>query len=202
MVVFYPMRKRFEAQLGLGQTPIENVVISLKSRDQLPPTLAGLQWIFSTPEINAQIFELLELKVIGNKQHTGRPGMDLWQILVLGVCRMALDCDYDRLEDMANNHALLRQIMGLPIAVSEEEMFHHKTLSDNVSHVDDKLLEQINEIVVLQGREKLKKTRPKKLRLRPTVTFLRPTCISPPTSTCCGMQHAKALNCSVGSVNN
>jgi len=46
------MRKRFEAQLKLGQTPIELVSIPLKSRDELPPTLAGLQWIFSTPEIN------------------------------------------------------------------------------------------------------------------------------------------------------
>src|SRR6056300_796680 len=86
------MRKRFETQLSLEQIAIEKVVIPLKSRDELPPTLAGLQWIFSTPQINEQVFELLEAKVIAGKKQTGRPGMDLWQILVLGVCRMALDC--------------------------------------------------------------------------------------------------------------
>ena len=28
---------------------------------------------------------------------------------------MSLDCDYDRLEDMANHHSLVRQITGLPV---------------------------------------------------------------------------------------
>src|SRR5689334_8404413 len=79
------MRKRFEVQLALGKTPIERVVLPARSRDELPPVLAGLQWIFQTPEINCQIFELLEKKVVSGKQATGRPGLDLWHILVLGV---------------------------------------------------------------------------------------------------------------------
>ena len=76
------MRKRFEVQLALGKTPIERVVMPLRSRDELPPVLAGLQWIFVTPEVNGQIFELLEKKVVGLKKATGRPGLDLWHILV------------------------------------------------------------------------------------------------------------------------
>ena len=92
------MRKRFEVQLALGKIPIERVVIPLRSRDELPPVLAGLQWIFVTPEVNGRIFELLEKKVVGWKKTTGRPGLDLWHILVLGIVRLALDCDYDRLE--------------------------------------------------------------------------------------------------------
>ena len=92
------MRQRFERQLDLGQTPIEQVPIPPKSRDELPPVLRGLQWIFQTPEINEQIFQLLEQRVTGGKQATGRPGMDLWHVLVLGVARLALDCDDDRLE--------------------------------------------------------------------------------------------------------
>ena len=91
------MRKRFDAQIGLWQTPIENVAIPEKSRDELPPILAGLQWIFITPEINEEIFGLLEEKVVVGRSDTGRPGMDLWHILVLGVVRLGLDCDYDRL---------------------------------------------------------------------------------------------------------
>jgi hypothetical protein len=79
------MRQRFERQLDLGQIPIEEVPIPPKSRDELPPVLRGLQWIFQTPEINEQIFQLLEQKVQGTKQATGRPGMDLWHVLVLGV---------------------------------------------------------------------------------------------------------------------
>ena len=82
------MRRRFEVQLALGRTPIERVNIPLKSRDELPPILAGLQWVFQTPEINEKIFALLEAKWMEGKKATGRPGMDLWQILVLGVVRL------------------------------------------------------------------------------------------------------------------
>src|SRR5260221_6981345 len=80
------MRKRFEVQLTLGKTPIEKVLLPLKSRDELPPILAGLKWIFLTPEVNAQVFTLLEEKLVAGKKATGRAGLDLWQILVLGWC--------------------------------------------------------------------------------------------------------------------
>jgi transposase, IS5 family len=152
------MRKRFEVQLALGITPIEKVVLPLKSRDELPPILAGLQWIFQTPEINSQVFELLETKLLAGKKATGRPGLDLWQILVLGVVRLGLDCDYDRLEHLANYDCLVRQILGLsPVRSPAEKPFHYKTLSDNVCQVDEELLQQINAIVVQAGRAVFKK---------------------------------------------
>jgi hypothetical protein len=152
------MRRRFEVQLALGVTPIERVFIPLKSRDELPPILAALQWIFQTPEINEEIFALLERRVLAGRKATGRPGLDLWHILVLGVVRLGLDCDYDRLEDMANHHTLLRQILGLnPVRTPEEKPFHHKTLSENVARVDEELLGQINAIVARAGRGVFKK---------------------------------------------
>ena len=84
--------------------------------------------------------------------------MDLWNILVLGVVRLGLDCDYDRLEDLANHHGLIRQILGLnPVRSEYEKPFHYKTLSDNVCHVDEELLEQINGMVAQAGRGVFKK---------------------------------------------
>jgi transposase, IS5 family len=152
------MRKRFEVQLTLGRTPIERVVLPVRSRDELPPVLAGLQWIFQTPELNGQVFGLLERKVVGAKKATGRPGLDLWHILVLGIVRLALDCDYDRLAYLANYDALLRQIMGLaPLLSDSEKPFHPKTLSENVCHVDEELLARINALVVQAGRAVFKK---------------------------------------------
>ncbi len=152
------MRKRFEVQLALGKTPIERVVLPTRSRDELPPVLAGLRWIFQTSEVNSQIFELLEKKVVADKQATGRPGLDLWHILVLGIVRLALDCDYDRLEYLANYDGLLRQILGLnPVLSDQEKPFHYKTLSENVCHVDEELLRQINALVVQAGRKAFKK---------------------------------------------
>ena len=152
------MRRRFDVQLALGITPIERVSIPLKSRDELPPILASLQWIFQTPEINEQVFCLLESRLIAGKKATGRPGLDLWQILVLGVVRLGLDCDYDRLEDLANHHTLLRQILGVaPVPGPTDKPFHYKTLSENVCHLDEDLLAQINGIIVQSGRAVFKK---------------------------------------------
>ncbi len=152
------MRRRFDVQLALGITPIERVSIPLKSRDELPPILASLQWIFQTPEINEEVFCLLESKVIAGKKATGRPGLDLWQILVLGVVRLGLDCNYDRLEDLANHHTLLRQILGVPpIQSPADKPFHYKTLSENVCHLDEDLLAQINARIVAAGRGVFKK---------------------------------------------
>jgi IS5 family transposase len=152
------MRKRFEAQLCLDQTPIEKVLIPLKSRDELPPILRGLQWLWQHPQAHAQVFALLEQKINLGKKATGRPGLTLWQILVLGVVRLGLDCDYDRLEHLANYDALLRQILGLSaVRAAHEKPFHHKTLADNAGLVDEELLSQINAVVVQAGRPLFKK---------------------------------------------
>jgi IS5 family transposase len=176
------MRRRFDVQLALGQTPIERVQIPLKSRDELPPILAGLQWIFQTAEINEQVFTLLESKVVAGKKATGRPGLDLWQILVLGVVRLGLDCDYDRLEDLANHHTLLRQILGVaPVPGAHEKPFHHKTLSENVCHLDEEVLAQINALIAQAGRGVFKKKKvPSPSAPRLTATCWRPMFISPP----------------------
>lgn len=161
------MRKRFDSQTELGQTPIERVKLPAKSRDELPPILAGLQWVFKTPEINEEVFALLEQKIISGKQDTGRPGMDLWHILVLGVVRLGLDCDYDRIEHIANYDGLVRKIMGLPdFGIEGQIQFHHKTISDNICHIDASLLEEINVIVAREGLNILKKNGAQNLELK------------------------------------
>ena len=64
---------------------------------QLPPTLAALQWVFTTPQVSSEVFRLLEDRLLRNDRSKGRPGMDFWQILVPGVVRLPLDLNYDRL---------------------------------------------------------------------------------------------------------
>ena len=149
------MRHPFQAQPDLQITPIEKMRLPLKSRDELPPILAGLQWIWSHPTLKAEIFALLEAKILAGKQATGRTGMDLWQILVLGVVRLGLDADWDRLEDLANHHLLVRQMLGVPTMPWGEDakVFGHQTLRDNVALLDDELLQQINAAIAAAGRE-------------------------------------------------
>src|ERR1035438_54883 len=153
--LFSTMRHHFQTQPDLQITPIEKIRLPLKSRDELPPILAGLQWIWIHPTLKAEIFALLEAKIIAGKQATGRTGMDLWQILVLGVVRLGLDADWDRMEDMANHHLLVRQMLGVPATPWGEDakVFGHQTLRDNVALLDDELLQQINARIAAAGRE-------------------------------------------------
>ncbi|KKO18381.1 MAG: hypothetical protein BROFUL_02887 [Candidatus Brocadia fulgida] len=59
------MRKRFEQQLKLGIIPISGVQLPIKNRDELPPILRALQYIYVTPELNEEVFRILEGKVLG-----------------------------------------------------------------------------------------------------------------------------------------
>ena len=149
------MRHPFQAQPDLQITPIEKIRLPLKSRDELPPLLAGLQWVWRHPTLKAEIFALLEARILAGKKATGRTGMDLWQILVLGVVRLGLDADWDRMEHIANYDTLVRQMLGLPATPWDDEskMFGHQTLRDNVALLDDELLEQLNARIAAAGRE-------------------------------------------------
>ncbi len=156
------MRSNFQIQPDLNIVPIEKIQIPTKSRDQLAPILLALQWIYTTPEISRQIFELLEQKILpGKSKDKGRPGLDLWQILVLGIVRNARNCDYDELEDLASHHTLIRQFLNLP-AIAGSDLTNtpdltHKTISNNVCHITEELLHDINRIVAQHGRILLSK---------------------------------------------
>jgi hypothetical protein len=149
------MRHAFQSQPELQITPIEKIRLPLKSRDELPPLLAGLQWVWMHPTLKAEIFALLEAKILGGKKVTGRTGMDLWQILVLGVVRLGLDADWDRIEHIANYDMLVRQMLGVPATPwgQDAKVFGHQTLRDNVALLDEGLLRQINARIAAAGRE-------------------------------------------------
>ena len=149
------MRQRYTLQPSFQIIPIEKIQLPTKSRDELPAILAGLQWIWMHPTLKAEIFALLEAAVLAGKKATGRLGMDLWQILVLGVVRLGLDADWDRLEDLANHHTLLRQMLGVAALPwgEEAQLFARQTLRDNVALLDDTLLKEINARVAAAGRE-------------------------------------------------
>lgn len=165
----YYMRSNYPIQPELSITPIEKIKIPTKSRDQLAPILFALQQIHATPEIINQIYALLEKKILpGKSKHKGRPGLTLWQILVLGIVRNARSCDYDQLEDLAAHHSLVRQFLNLP-AIAGSDLTNtpdlsHKTISNNVCHITEEILQEINKIIAQHGHALLskKKTFPTK----------------------------------------
>ena len=106
------------------------------------------------PTLKAEIFALLEAKILAGKQATGRTGMDRWQILVLGGVRLGLDADWDWREPIANYDALVRQMLGVPAMPwgQDAKGFGHQTLRDNVALLNDELLPPIKARLAAAGR--------------------------------------------------
>lgn len=152
------MRKRFELQYELGAKPIDKIRFPERSRDELPPVLRALQYIYMTPELNQVVFDLLEEKILSGKNNrTGCPGMSLWEILVLSVVRLALDANYDRLEHVANYDNLVRALLGISSWGDNLKRYPRQTLKDNVGLLDEETLKAINKLVVGAGHNLLKK---------------------------------------------
>jgi len=153
------MRQVKYPQLRVGETPIAEIKINLKSRDDIPPLLLGLQYIYTTIALRDKVFAILEGQIKpGTDKKNGRPGMELWKILVFGVLRLNLNWDYDRLAEMANNHKTIRFMLGHS-SLNEDYEYKLQTLKDNVSLLTPEILNEINAIVVEAGHNLVKKKR-------------------------------------------
>ena len=151
------VRKVDTQQMVLGQLPIAAISIDPKSRDDIPRILRGLQHIYLTKNVQADLFALLENQMLQNiDKNVGRPGMSLWNIFVLGILRLDLNCDYDRLCELANNHKTIRQMLGHS-DIFDDYSYGLQTLKDNVRLLDPALLDEINKIIVRAGHQLLSK---------------------------------------------
>ncbi|PNX48119.1 MAG: transposase [Thermoplasmata archaeon M8B2D] len=151
------MREVIHQQLNLGETGIPEIEIDLKSRDDIPQVLLGLQYIYETPKLRKKVFSVLE-KILPEKinKENGRPGMELWRIFVMGVLRVNLNWDYDRLCEMANQHRNIRKMLGHG-GFDDDFMYTRRTIINNVSLFTPEVLDEINQIVVKAGHDLVKK---------------------------------------------
>ena len=149
------------SQMALGELDIANIRISSKSRDDIPKLLKGLQYVYTTPSVRESIFQLLETQISpGTDQNNGRPGMELWKILVMGVIRLGLNCDYDRLHELVNQHKTIRKFLGhVDLFGEETQDYQLQTIKDNVRLLTPELLDEINQIVIKAGHALVKKKR-------------------------------------------
>ena len=147
------MRKVVDLQMKFGQASIADIEFDLRSRDEIPKLLQGLQQIYCNPKIREQVFKILE-GIIPEDTDTdnGRPGMELWKILVLGTLRLCCNWDYDKLMEIANNHRILRQMLGHGI-LDQDYNYALQTLKDNVSLLTPEVLDKINRVVVKHGHK-------------------------------------------------
>jgi hypothetical protein len=175
------MRKVIDLQMEFWETDIADIELDLESRDEIPKLLMGLQYIYRTRSIRKRVFKILK-RIVPKKSHeTGRPGMNLWKILVLGTLRLNCNWDYDKVHEMANNHYTLRRMLG-----HRERDFDSKyalqTIRDNIALLTPAILDEINQIVVKVGHSIISAS--KDLQLRGSCdSFVVETDVHYPTDT-------------------
>ena len=166
------MRNVINPQLMLDGHDIGAIYLDPKSRDDIPQLLRGLQHIYTAPALRERVFAVLEElmpdRVNGQGKaaaNTGRPGMEQWRILVLGVLRLGLNADYDRIQELANQHSTLRQMLGHGDWTDKTE-YKLQTLKDNLRLFTPELLDRINQEVVSAGHVLVKKSPREELAAR------------------------------------
>lgn len=159
------MRVVQNSQMHIGEVDVSGIVIDPKSRDDIPQILKGLQHLYQDPGTRARLFQLLESEMAPKiDKRTGRPGMTLWSILVCGVIRLDLNIDYDRVQELVNQHNTIRQMLGH--GLFDPTSYHYQTLKDNVTLFTPELLGKINRIVVDAGHGLVEKKAGEVLRGR------------------------------------
>ena len=94
--------------------PIDEVRLNLECRDEIIPILRALQHVYGDAAVRRELLALVGKDVNGEtgRKHDRR-GMNYWEITVLAAARLGCNLDYDKLQDLAENHRSLRQIMGI-----------------------------------------------------------------------------------------
>lgn len=160
------MRLIKNPQMQFGETDISDIKFNPKSRDDIPQVLCGLQYIYTNLAVREKVFSLLEKQISPSiDKKIGRPGMELWKIFVMGVLRLDLNCDYDRLHHIVNNDLLIRQMLGHGV-FDQENNYQMQTMKDNIKLLTPELLDEINQIVVSAGQSLVKKKEDEPLRGR------------------------------------
>jgi IS5 family transposase len=145
------MRKAFSSQQRLDCRGVLGVQLNLECRDEIIPILRALQQIYGKLDVRDQILDLVAQDVNQNaRDDVGREGMDYWQILVLAGVRLGCNLDYDKLQDLAEQHRALRHLMGIG-DWCENSDFSWRRIRDNLCRLKPSTIEKISHLVVAEG---------------------------------------------------
>src|SRR5208337_2433281 len=158
--------------------PIPDVKLNLNCRDEIIPILRALQHAYEDPLTRREILKLIgqDVNQHSSRRH-GRRGLNYWEITVLAAARLGCNLDYDKLQDLAENHRSLRQIMGIGDWQDEEVDFDWRRIEDNLNKLRPETLRKINELIVQAGHQQ----KPKAIESVRGDTFLVETNIHYPT---------------------
>jgi IS5 family transposase len=145
------MRAAYPEQSRLDCPPIDAVELNLKCRDEIIPLLRALQHVYGDARLRGEVLDLVGQDVNGGSSRKyGRRGLDYWTIVVLAAVRLGCNLDYDKLQDLAEQHRSLRLMMG--VGDWQEEMdFDWRRIRDNLCLLRPETLKKINQLLVGAG---------------------------------------------------
>ena len=141
------MQRRFDCEI------VNDVRLNLNCRDEMIPVLCALQQIYSDQPLRDEILALVAEDVNQEtREDCGREGLGHWQILVLASVRLSCNLDYDKLQDLAEQHRALRQIMGIG-DWNDVTNLSWRRIRDNVCLLKPATIERISHLVVQAGHQ-------------------------------------------------
>jgi IS5 family transposase len=147
------MRKAFARQQRLDCPAVSDLELNLNCRDEIIPILRALQHLYSQPAQRDALLETVATDINGgSSRERGRTGMDYWQVLVLAAVRLGCNLDYDKLQDLAEQHRALRHLMGLG-NWDEKTTFDWRRIRDNLCLIRPETIERLNQLIVAAGHE-------------------------------------------------
>jgi len=132
--------------------PISLVPLNLNCRDEIIPILRALQHLYGDVPSRQKLLRLVGKDVNqSTSRKRGRRGMNYWEITVLAATRLGCNLDYDKLQDLAENHRRLRQIMGIGDWQDEAVDFDWQRIESNVLKLRPATLKKLNDLVAHVG---------------------------------------------------
>ena len=153
------MKYAVNRQLRFGQLPPEDIYLNLDSNDHVMRTMMGLMLVRKDQEAMERVIALLRSEQRSRVGYRlgGRPGMDRWTALTLGLIKQNMRCDFDTLVMLANSHNELRQFLGHS-DIRDKALYARRTVIDNVNKFTPELLDAINVEIVKCGHKLQGKT--------------------------------------------
>ena len=131
----------------VGCHPDSRGALNVNCRDEIVPILASLQHLRLMTLLRDEILSFIAQDVNATSDpFQGRPGFGYWEILVLGAVRLGCNCDYDKLQNLAEEHRSLRRIMGIGTWDDHDPMpWDWRRIRDNLCLVHPETLAKIND---------------------------------------------------------
>jgi hypothetical protein len=147
------MRLAFQEQPRLDCPPVAAVPLNLNCRDEIIPILRALQHVYEQTPVRNEVLALIGKDVnADSRADRGREGLSYWTIMVLAAVRLGCNFDYDKLQDLAEQHRTLRLIMGIG-DWDDHTDFDWRRIRDNVCLLQPATIKKINHLIVAAGHE-------------------------------------------------